>query len=344
MSDDIQTPIAAARVAVLGAGSWGTALAALLADRHHVRLWAFEDQVAEQIRSAHENRSYLPGVVLPNSLEASSNLSEVLSGAEMVVSVVPSQHTRQILVQAAADLPADVTFVCASKGLEIGTLMRMDEVFLDVLGARVEESFTVLSGPSFAKEVAGGAPTAVVVAGRSRARAERVQSVFQNDRFRVYTNDDVIGVEIGGALKNVIALAAGIAAGLGYGHNTRAALITRGLAEITRLGVRMGARSSTFAGLAGMGDLLLTCTGELSRNRTVGFRLGQGEALEDILADMTAVAEGIKTTEAAVALATKHDVEMPICSEVLAIVAEGRDPLQVVRNLMQRDPKPEEWE
>ena len=222
--------------------------------------------------------------------------------------------------------------------------MRMDEVFADVLGEGVAETFTALSGPSFAKEVATGEPTAVVAASRSAEHRERVQSAFQNERFRVYTSDDVVGVEVGGAMKNVIALAAGVATGLGHGHNTRAALITRGLSEISRLGVRMGARRSTFAGLAGMGDLVLTCTGDLSRNRTVGLRLGQGESLESILADTNSVAEGIKTTEAVVALAKQYDVEMPICGQILAVVSEGKDPMEAVRYLMRRDPKPEDWE
>ncbi len=342
MNDAPPTPTT--RIAVLGAGSWGTALAGLLAARHPVRLWALEPQVAAQIQSEHENSTYLPSVRLPDALEASADLGNVLDGAEMVVSVVPSQHTRAVLQSAAPLLQESVTIVCASKGIEIGTLQRMDEVFADVLGPSVAEAFTVLSGPSFASEVAAGAPTAVVVAGRSPERRVSVQQVFQTDLFRVYTSDDVVGIEIGGALKNVVALATGIAAGLGYGHNTRAALITRGLAEVTRLGVRMGAKRGTFAGLAGMGDLVLTCTGDLSRNRTVGFRLGRGESLDKILAEMNAVAEGIKTTEAAAALASRHGVEMPICNEVLAIVSQGKDPKEGVRDLMARDPKPEEWE
>lgn len=332
------------KVAVLGAGSWGTAIAQLLAQRHAVQLWSFEEAVARQIRNGRENRTYLPGITLPESLEATADLAKALEDARVVVSVVPSQHTRTVLTDAAPHIPSGATLVCASKGIEIGSLMRMDQVFADVLGPEREDHFTVLSGPSFAKEVAAGAPTAVVVAGRSEERRHTVQHTFQTERFRVYTNDDVVGVELGGALKNVIAVAAGLAAGLGHGHNTRAALITRGLAEMARLGVRMGARRSTFAGLAGMGDLVLTCTGELSRNRTVGFRLGQGETLDSILSDMNAVAEGIKTTEAAAALAEQYDVEMPICAEIHAIVSEGRHPLDVVKNLMQRDPKPEEWE
>ncbi len=331
------------RVAVLGAGSWGTALAALLADRgHDVILWAYEPQVAAEIGDG-ENRTYLPGVRLPPGLTSSTDLTAALVDVDMVVSVTPSQFVRHVIVEAAPAIPPDALLVSASKGIETSTLMRMDEIFAEILPGAVQERFSVLSGPSFAREVAEGAPTAVVVASRSETARLRVQAAFQTDRFRVYTNEDVVGVELGGALKNVIALAAGVAAGLGYGHNTRAALTTRGLAEMTRLGMAMGAQRSTFAGLAGMGDLVLTCTGDLSRNRTVGFRLGQGETLEEILGEMTAVAEGVKTAQATVDLAARHGVELPICSEVLAILTEGRDPEEAVRSLMHRDPKPEDW-
>ncbi len=331
------------KVAVVGAGSWGTALAMLLASRgHHVVIWAFEPTVAREIEGG-ENRTYLPGVRLPPTLGASTDLSETLVDVDMVVSVTPSQFVRSVISEVAGSIPERALLVSASKGIETSTLMRMDELFEEILPGEVHDRFSVLSGPSFAKEVAEGAPTAVVVASRSERVRTEVQGAFQTDRFRVYTNDDVVGVELGGALKNVIALAAGVAAGLGHGHNTRAALMTRGLAEMTRLGVAMGARRSTFAGLAGMGDLVLTCTGELSRNRTVGFRLGQGESLDEILGDMTAVAEGVKTAQAAVDLAHRHDVELPICAEVLAILTEGRAPEDAVRALMLRDPKPEDW-
>ncbi len=245
--------------------------------------------------------------------------------------------------EAGPSIDPSALVVSASKGIELRTHRRMDEVLTAVLSPEQMEGFTVLSGPSFAREVAEEAPTAVVAASRLLDAARRVQDLFQTGYFRVYTNPDVIGVELGGALKNVIALAAGVAAGLGFGHNTMAALVTRGLAEMRRLGVAMGAQPSTFSGLAGMGDLVLTCTGELSRNRTVGFRLGKGEALESILAEMTAVAEGVKTAEAVRDLGTEYGVEMPITEEVFGMLVLGTQPAQALQNLMQREPKPEEW-
>lgn len=333
---------AAARAAVIGAGSWGTALASLLAEAgHQVTLWSFEADVAESINAQSRN-PYLEDVTLPASLTATTDLAEAVGDAELVVSVSPSQFVAHVMGQAAPHIRPDALVVSASKGIELDTLRRMDEVIGDVLPG-VRDRFCVLSGPSFAAEVARGGPTAVVVASHSEAAAERAQSLFQTPTFRVYTNRDVVGVELGGALKNVIALAAGAAAGLGFAHNTLAAIITRGLAEMTRLGLAMGAEKATFSGLAGMGDLVLTCTGDLSRNRTVGYRLGQGESLEEILADMKAVAEGVKTAEAVHALARRHDVEMPIAEQVYAIVHEGRSPNEAVRTLMLRDPKPEEW-
>lgn len=332
------------RVAVIGAGSWGTALAGLLSKAgHDVRLWCLEPDVVEQIAHRAENETYLPGCTLPPGLKATADLAEALADTQVVVSVSPSQFVGSVMAQVAPHMPEDAQVVSASKGIEISTLRRMDQVLGDVLSPAQMEGFAVLSGPSFAKEVANEAPTAVVVASAREDAARAVQALFQTDYFRVYTNSDVIGVELGGALKNVIALAAGVAAGLGLAHNTRAALITRGLAEMTRLGLAMGARASTFSGLAGMGDLVLTCTGELSRNRTVGFRLGQGEALESILEDMTAVAEGVKTVHAVRDLAGKHGVEMPIAEEVYGMLVIGREPQQALRTLMQRDPKPEEW-
>jgi len=332
------------RVAVIGAGSWGTALAGLLAkEGHDVRLWCLEADVAEQITHRSENETYLPGRKLPRSLRASADLAEAVAGAEAVVSVSPSQFVSSVMADAAPHIAEHAQIISASKGIEISTLRRMDQVLCDVLSPAQMGRFAVLSGPSFAKEVADEAPTAVVVASADEDAARTAQELFQTDYFRVYTNSDVIGVELGGALKNVIALAAGVAAGLGLAHNTRAALLTRGLAEMTRLGLAMGARASTFSGLAGMGDLVLTCTGELSRNRTVGFRLGQGEPLESILADMTAVAEGVKTVQAVRDLAGKHGVEMPIAEEVYGMLIIGTEPQQALRTLMRRDPKPEEW-
>jgi glycerol-3-phosphate dehydrogenase (NAD(P)+) len=332
-----------ARVAVIGAGSWGTALAALLAGKgHRVVLWSYEPEVA--LRINRDRRSpYLPDAQLPDALTVVDDIEAAVSGAELVVSVSPSQFVRQVMTGAAPHMRDDAILVSASKGIELGSLLRMDEVLSEAVPGDIMERFAVLSGPSFAHEVAAEAPTAVVVAGRSESVATTVQSVFQTSYFRVYTTTDVVGVELGGALKNVIALAAGVAAGLGFGHNTGAALITRGLAEMTRLGVAMGARRETFYGLAGMGDLVLTCTGSLSRNRTVGYRLGQGERLEDILADMNAVAEGVRTSEAVFELSRRHGVEMPITEEVHAILHEGRSPSDALAALMRRDPKPEVW-
>jgi glycerol-3-phosphate dehydrogenase (NAD(P)+) len=334
----------APKVAVLGAGSWGTALAALLAGGgRHTTLWALEDEVVSDIRERRENAIYLPDVTLPPELVATTSLQDALQDADFVISVSPSQHVRSVMTEAAPHLARGALVVSASKGIETSTLKRMDQVMEEVLPEHAIRGFSVLSGPSFAAEVARGTPTAVVVASRSPEAGRRVQALFQTDTFRVYTNPDVVGVELGGAVKNVVALAAGVVAGLGYGHNTLAALITRGLAEITRLGVAMGAERATFSGLAGIGDLVLTCTGELSRNRGVGFRLGQGEPLDTILGEMKAVAEGVRTAQAVFELARLHDVEMPITEEVHAILTEGRDPRDAMQNLMLREPKAEQW-
>lgn len=333
-----------ARVAVVGAGSWGTALSGMLAEKgHRVRLWAHESEVAREIRDRRVNQAYLPDHELPRGLEATDSLAEALDGAEVVVSVSPSQFVDRVMGEAAAHLDPEALVVSASKGLEVGTLRRMDQVLEAHLEEEQFERLAVLSGPSFASEVAGRAPTAVVVASRSEEARLEAQQVFQTDAFRVYTNPDIVGVELGGALKNVVALATGVTAGLGFGYNTRAALITRGLAEITRLGLAMGAERRTFMGLAGMGDLVLTCTGELSRNRTVGYRLGRGESLEEVLGGMRSVAEGVRTAEAACELARRHGVEMPIAEQVQAILTAGRDPRAAVHELMTRDPKPEDW-
>ncbi len=332
------------RVAVVGAGSWGTALAAVLATNgHDTVLWARETLVAKAIDRAKTNETFLPDVELPSSLRATDSLKVAIEGADVVVSAVPAQFAASVWAEAAAYLGPEALLVSAAKGIELSSLRRMDEVFVDLLGETLRDRFAVISGPSFAAEVARGIPTAVVVASRVPAVAERVQSLFVNNQFRVYTNSDVVGVELGGALKNVMALAAGVAVGLGFGHNTMAALITRGLDEMTRLGVAMGARRETFAGLAGMGDLVLTCTGALSRNRTVGVRLGQGESLASILGEMQAVAEGVETAKAVTSLAARHGVEMPIAEEVRAMLVDGRDPKQAFQNLMTRDPKSEEW-
>lgn len=332
------------RVGVVGAGSWGTTLARLLAlEGNAVRLWAHEPEVAEEIAVHRENRTYLPDVDIPESVEPTTELAAAVEDAEVVVSVSPAQFVADVMEKAAPHIPTECVVVSATKGIEISTARRMDQVLASLLSEEQMRGFTVLSGPSFAVEVARRQPTAVAVASESEAVRRRIQLLFQTDYLRVYTNPDVVGVELGGALKNVIALAAGVVSGLGFGHNTLAALITRGLAEIRRLGVALGARAATFAGLAGMGDLVLTCTGDLSRNRTVGRRLGEGESLDDILGEMNAVAEGVETVRAVGELAERHGVEMPISSEVHAILYEARAPDQAVRNLMLREPKPEEW-
>tara|TARA_B100001123_G_scaffold174038_2_gene199950 strand:+ start:4853 stop:5863 length:1011 start_codon:yes stop_codon:yes gene_type:complete len=332
------------RIAVVGAGSWGTTLAAVLAKNgHDVVLWAFEADVVQQISVGHENQRFLPGIRLPDTLRVTGDLAEALFRAEVVVNVVPSQFAGRVMADAAPHVGERCQLVNASKGIETATLRCMDEVLMDALGEERMKDFTVLSGPSFALEVAREAPTALVAASVESSAAARVQWLFQNRYFRVYTNPDVVGVELGGALKNVIALAAGMSSGLGFGHNTLAALITRGLAEMTRLGQAMGAQPTTFAGLAGMGDLVLTCTGELSRNRTVGVRLGRGESLASILREMSAVAEGVKTAQAAHGLAEREGVEMPITSEVRMVLLYGRDPREALWSLMERGPKPEEW-
>ena len=331
-------------VTVVGAGSWGTALAAVLAKNgHDTVLWALEPDVVESVGSAHENKRFLPGVVLPPNLKASGDLERSIARAQVIVNVVPSQFVGRVMEQAAPHIAKGAQVVSASKGIETSTLRRMSEVLHSVLGKSRMAGFTVISGPSFAAEVAREMPTAVVAGSADAGAAERVQKLFQNRYFRVYTNPDVVGVELGGALKNVIALAAGMTSGLGFGHNTLAALITRGLAEMARLGHAMGANPATFAGLAGMGDLVLTCTGDLSRNRTVGVRLGRGDSLASILGEMSAVAEGVRTAQAAHELAEREGVEMPITSEVRAILVEGRNPREALSSLMQRDPKPEEW-
>ena len=331
------------KATVVGAGAWGTALATVLAENgYDVTIWSYEAAVAASINAGRGN-PYLEGAPLPAAVRAETEIAAAVEGARLVVSASPAQFVRAVMERAAPSLDPEALVVTASKGIELGTLRRMDEVLGDILPGALAENLTVLSGPSFALEVASGAPTAVVVAARSEAPAVRARDAFQTPTFRVYTNTDVAGVELGGAVKNVVAIAAGVTAGLGFGHNTLAALITRGLAEMTRLGLAVGAEKATFYGLAGLGDLVLTCTGSLSRNRTVGFRLGRGESLEEILSDMKAVAEGVKTTEAVRELARRHDVEMPITEQIYAILYEARDPSEALRTLMTREPKPEEW-
>jgi glycerol-3-phosphate dehydrogenase (NAD(P)+) len=332
------------RIAVIGAGAWGTALALVLGRkgpngfRHEVRLWANEPEVVESIENNRINQSFLPGFILPETIAATNDLAAALDGAEMIVSVMPSQHCRALFERMAPELPPETLFVSCTKGLEDGKLLRMTEVISDVLRTRhFSPRVAALSGPSFAKEVARGDPTAVTVASVDGEVMRAVQQAFSDSRFRVYTNDDVIGVELGGALKNIIAIAAGVCDGLGLGHNSVAALITRGLAEMARLVMACGGRLDTMAGLAGLGDLVLTCTGDLSRNRTVGVELGKGRMLPDIIAAMHgAVAEGVFTTKAALGLARKKNVEMPITEQMFAILENDKPPQQAIEELMMR--------
>ena len=330
------------RVTVIGAGAWGTALANLLADAGAgVRMWAREHEVVESVTTTGENALYLAGAPLNRALDVTNSLGAALDGADVVVWVCPVQHSAALLAKAGPLIPPGALVVSASKGIEVATLRRMDEIFAAALPPEQAERQCVLSGPSFAREVVAGAPTAVVVASRDRQARLRAQSIFQTDRFRVYTNPDVVGVELGGALKNVIALAAGVAAGLELGHNAVAALMTRGLAEMSRLGVALGARPATFAGLAGMGDLVLTCTGGLSRNRTVGVMLGRGHTMEEIMGEARTVAEGVATVRAVHLLARRLGVEMPVSAEVFRIIAEGLDPMEALHRLMTREPTSE---
>ncbi|MEK6608795.1 MAG: NAD(P)H-dependent glycerol-3-phosphate dehydrogenase [Myxococcota bacterium] len=325
------------RIGVIGAGAWGTALARLLARAgHDVLLWAYEREVVESVARVHENTLFLAGVTLPDSLRATGDIAEAVREKDLLVEVAPSHVVRRVMAQAAPHIDGEPLIAILTKGLENDSLATMDEVLADVLPARLHGRLCAVSGPSFAREVAQDMPTVVVAAARDPGVAADVQRALATDRFRVYTSDDIVGVELGGALKNVIAIAAGASDGLGFGHNTRAALITRGLAEIARLGARKGANPLTFAGLAGMGDLLLTCTGELSRNRTVGFELGRGRKLADLLGEMRVVAEGVKTAKAARELARKVGVEMPIVELVYRVLYEDMPAPDAVNALMQR--------
>lgn len=323
-------------VAVVGAGSWGTAFAAMLAGRHEsVTLWAHETEVFADLRDRRENRAFLPGIALPEGVRPTSDLAEAVSGKTAVIFAVPSHHLRGVAARAAAHLFPGACLVSLAKGVENGTLKRMTEVLAEVSPGHAPR-IAALSGPTFAREVAEGKPTGATVAARDLSVARRLQHALSGSRFRLYADDDVTGIEIGGALKNVMAIAAGMADGLGFGHNARALLISRGLAEISRLGVRLGANSHTFAGLAGMGDLVLTCTGDLSRNRTVGVRVGRGERIGDVLSGMTMVAEGVRTAVSAVELSRRAGVPMPITEQVHGILHEGKDAREAVNDLFSR--------
>jgi len=330
------------KIGVIGAGAWGTALSILLSDKgHDVTLWMYEKDLAEETARTRDNRVYLPGFTLPESIQVTSSLETAVRDKAIILSVVPSHTVRVVSKQFTPFLSGDGVIVSASKGIEIETLMPLSEVFKDILPEQFHERLCILSGPSFAKEVAQKMPTAVALASHNPVIAKKVQAIFSNPYFRIYTNPDVIGVELAGSLKNVVAIAAGVLEGMGYGYNTMAALLTRGLAEMARLGIAMGGNLHTFSGLAGMGDLVLTCTGGLSRNRTLGVRIGKGEKLNDIMSGMKSVAEGVKTARAARYLARKYNVDMPIVDEVYQLLYEEKDPKQAVKDLMNRELKDE---
>jgi glycerol-3-phosphate dehydrogenase (NAD(P)+) len=329
-------------LSILGGGSWGTALAIVLAPRfEQVRLWVFESDLAARMIASRENDVFLAGLSVPGNVEIVSDLQAVIDGASILLGVVPSRYARPLYERVLPALDPAAIVVSATKGLESGTLLRMSQVLSQVARSKSEARIAVLSGPTFAREVARGEPTALVVASGDAATAATVQTAFSGPSFRLYTNGDPIGVEIGGALKNVIAIAAGVVHGLGLGNNTQAALITRGLAEITRLAVAMGAHAGTLAGLAGLGDLVLTCGGELSRNRRVGMELARGRSLSEITASTPMIAEGVETCGAAVALGEKYDVDLPIIRQMDAVLHCGKDPREAIRDLMDRSLKGE---
>jgi len=331
------------KIAIIGAGSWGTALAIALGrsrEHHQLSLWVHGCDVLTELRNRRENSIYLPGMRISDETELTGDLGEALAGAHIVLGLMPSAHARAVYttILRYLDAPgaAQIIFVSATKGLEHDSLSRMSEVIGEVIGRKFVPRVAALSGPSFALEVARGDPTAVVIASGDLHVASEIQHEFSSSSLRLYTNDDIVGVELGGAVKNVIALAAGVCAGLGLGTNTIAALITRGLSEMTRLAVAMGGRRDTLAGLAGLGDLVLTATGTLSRNRSVGVELGKGRKLKEILSHMRMVAEGVGTTSATLALGRKHNVDMPITEQMHAVLHENRAPSAAIRELMER--------
>ncbi len=324
-------------IAVLGAGSWGTALAKLTADRGFpTRLWARNAELAESIERERTNARYLPGFTLPPTLRATADLAGAMKDADLVLFVVPTHGVRNVLEHALPFLPAQATVLSAIKGIEEGTLMLVSEIFEEVVPKPDHYRLTYLGGPSFAKEVAAQMPTAVSIAGHDHDHVNRARDLLSTDRFRVYTTEDVLGVEVGGALKNVIAIAVGVSDGMGFGHNSRAGLITRGLNEINRVAITVGANPLTIAGLSGMGDLVLTCTGDLSRNRQVGLKLGHGQKLPEILSSMNMVAEGVRTAHSAHDLSVKRGIEMPITNEVYKMLYEHKEPKDVLQSLMSR--------
>jgi glycerol-3-phosphate dehydrogenase (NAD(P)+) len=331
------------RLAVIGAGAWGTTLGNLLAEKGwQVNLWVYESKLAERIAQERENALYLPGIPIHPQVRPTSDLTQVVQEATLFVSVLPSHAVRAVWRKLSPLLPPQACIVNATKGIEAGSLLTMSGVLREVVPPDKHIDLVALSGPTFAREVSQKIPTAVVAAAATQAVAQEAQVLFSTPVFRVYTSTDVLGVELGGALKNVMALAAGVCDGLRFGYNVRAALITRGLAEISQLGVAMGAKAQTFAGLSGMGDLVLTCTGDLSRNHTVGVQLGQGKTLPDILCHMRGVAEGVTTAASAVALGQKYGVEMPIAGRVYAVLHGQIDPHTAVMELMTRTLKSED--
>lgn len=330
------------RVSILGAGSWGIAVSQLLFESgHQVRMWEFDERAARRLAEDRQEPDKLPGIFLSPDILITHDLQKALEGVEILILALPAQTVRSVC-ERLRGFPLEARFIVSlAKGVEVRSLKRVSEVIAEVLSGFDSESVIVLSGPSHAEEVARSMPTSVVAAGRSEIAVSEIQQLFSTPTFRVYASDDLIGVELGGALKNIIALSAGILAGLELGDNTMGALLTRGLAEITRLGVAMGASAETFAGLSGLGDLVTTASSRHSRNRYVGERIGRGEKLPDILKSMTMVAEGVETTRAAVKLAEQYDVEMPITEQVHRVLFEGRDPLEAISELMSRELKRE---
>lgn len=330
------------KVTVLGAGSWGTTLAlVLLGNGHDVTLWAYTREQAELLRERHENPEFLPGIPLPPNLKISNDIEAASDRRDMIVTAVPSQYLRSV-IQSIAHLNLGHTIICnVAKGIENSTQMTMSEVLLDVLQHEKKENLAILSGPSHAEEVSRQIPTAIVAASFKDKTSKTVQEAFMTRYFRVYVNDDIRGVELGGALKNVIAIAAGISDGAGFGDNTKAAIMTRGIYEITRLGVKLGAQPRTFAGLSGVGDLIVTCMSRHSRNRYVGEQLGKGRKLDDVLKEMVMVAEGVATARSVRELEKKYDIELPIMTEVYQVLFENKDPQKATFDLMTRDAKGE---
>ena len=330
------------KITVLGAGGWGTTIALVLYDNHHdVNLWTFDSDQADLIRKKHENPQFLPGVVLPSEIKITTDIEASCRERDMIVAAVPSQFLRSVL-QRIAHLDLQHTIICnVAKGIENGSLMTMSEVLLDVLMHERRENIAILSGPSHAEEVSLKIPTMVVSASFKLKTAKIVQEAFVNDYFRVYVNEDIRGVELGGAIKNVIAIGAGLSDGAGFGDNTKAAIMTRGIYEITRLGAKMGAQPITFAGLSGMGDLIVTCMSHHSRNRFVGEEIGKGRNVAEVLSDMTMVAEGVATAKSVHQLAQKHHADMPMAEEVYKVLFEDKNPRQATLDLMLRDTRGE---